>query len=246
MGYIYKITNKENNKLYIGQTTKEKPRERFSQHRYLATHPDQEKSVSYLHRAMTLEGIDNFEFEVIEEVNNSELNEREKYWILFYNSKTPNGYNLTDGGEGTVGYSRSQTPEEKEKRRESNKQFFINNPEAREKARERAMELWKDEEYRKKVTENNKKFYQEHPDMFKGENNPMYGKKHTEEALEKIRQHAATRKTKIAQLDKNTLEVIQIFDGIKDAEKALQISHGWLSKAARNNKVAYGYRWKIL
>ena len=153
---------------------------------------------------------------------------------------------LADGGEGTVGYSRPQTPEEKEKRRESNKQFFINNPEAREKARERAMELWKDEEYRKKVTENNKKFYQEHPDMFKGENNPMYGKKHTEEALEKIRQHAATRKTKIAQLDKNTLEVIQIFDGIKDAEKALQISHGWLSKAARNNKVAYGYRGKIL
>ena len=151
MGYIYKITNKENNKLYIGQTTKEKPRERFSQHRYLATHPDQEKSVSYLHRAMTLEGIDNFEFEVIEEVNNSELNEREKYWILFYNSKTPNGYNLTDGGEGTVGYSRPQTPEEKEKRRESNKQFFINNPEAREKARERAIELWKDEEYRKKL-----------------------------------------------------------------------------------------------
>jgi hypothetical protein len=69
--------------------------------------------------------------------------------------------------------------------------------------------------------------------MFKGENNPMYGKKHTEEALAKMRAHAATRKIKIAQLDKDTLEIIKIFDGIKDAEKAMNISHGWLSKAAR-------------
>ena len=49
----------------------------------------------------------------------------------------------------------------------------------------------------------------------------MYGKHHTEEALEKIRNHAATRKNKIAQLDKDTLEIINIYDGIKDAEKAL-------------------------
>ena len=79
--------------------------------------------------------------------------------------------------------------------------------------------------------------------MFKGKNNPMYGKYHTEEALEKIRAHAATRKLKIAQLNKDTLE---IFDGVKDAEKALNVSHGWLSKAARQNKIAYGFRWKFL
>lgn len=81
---------------------------------------------------------------------------------------------------------------------------------------------------------------------FKGENNPMYGKKHTEEALQKIRAHAATRKVRIAQLDKKTLEIIQIFDGIKDAEKALNVSHGWLSKAARLDKIAYGFRWKFI
>lgn len=69
--------------------------------------------------------------------------------------------------------------------------------------------------------------------MFKGKNNPMYGKHHTEEALEKMRAHATTRKLKIAQLNKDTLNVIQIFDGVKDAEKALNVSHGWISKAAR-------------
>ena len=82
--------------------------------------------------------------------------------------------------------------------------------------------------------------------MFKGENNPMYGKHHTEEALQKMKNYAATRKLKIAQLDKNTLEIIQVFDGVKDAEKALGASHGWLSKAARQDKIAYGYKWKFI
>ena len=105
---------------------------------------------------------------------------------------------MTLGGEGTLGHSRLQSIDEKEKRKKSNIQFYESNPKAKEEASLRAKALWENEEYRKKVTESNKQFYQEHPDMFKGENNPMYGKKHTEEALKKIRTHAATRKTKIA------------------------------------------------
>ena len=38
MGYIYKITNLKNNKKYIGQTIKERPADRYNQHKYLATH----------------------------------------------------------------------------------------------------------------------------------------------------------------------------------------------------------------
>ena len=245
MGYIYKITNNINNKVYIGQTIKQRPTDRFSQHRYDSRNL-KDNDNSYLHKAMNLYGVDNFSFEVIEEIENQFLNEREIYWIQVYDSLTPNGYNLTLGGEGTKGFSRPQSLEEKEKRKESNKQFYLEHPEEREKISQRTKELWQNEEYRNKVTESNKKFYQEHPDMFKGENNPMYGKKHTEEAIGKIKAHAATKKQKIAQLDKETLEIIQIFDGVKDAEKALQVSHGWLSKAARADKIAYGYRWKFI
>lgn len=79
MGYIYKITNKINNKIYIGQTIKERPSDRYSQHRYLANHPEQEKGISYLHRAMALDGLDNFQFEIIEQIENGLLNEREQY-----------------------------------------------------------------------------------------------------------------------------------------------------------------------
>lgn len=246
MGYIYKIINIKNQKIYIGQTTKKRPTDRFFQHKYLALHPQQEKNISYLHRAMKSDGIDNFKFEIIEQVDNLLLNEREKYWIKQYNSLAPNGYNLTVGGQGTPGFSRPQSQEEKNKKGNSVKKYYQNHPQAREKVSQRTKELWKDPEYREKVISSNKKFYQQHPDMFKGKNNPMYGKYHTEEALEKIRAHAATRKLKIAQLNKDTLEIIQIFDGVKDAEKALNVSHGWLSKAARQNKIAYGFRWKFL
>ena len=48
------------------------------------------------------------------------------------------------------------------------------------------------------------------------------------------------------QLDKETLEIIKIYDGVKDAEKELEVSHGWIAKAANSNKVAYGYRWKFV
>lgn len=245
MGYIYKITNKTNGKLYIGQTTKIRATDRFSQHRYLANHPEQEKSPSYLHRAMRSNGIDNFSFEVIEEIPNTQLNERGIYWIEYYNSLSPNGYNLTSGGEGTLGYSRPQSLEERLKRQESNIQFYIDHPEAREAASKRTKALWENSEYRRKVTESNKKFYAEHPDMFRGENNPFYGKHHTEESLKKIHAASKKRQTPIAQLDKDTLNLIKIYDGIKEAEKQLGASHGWLSKAARQNKVAYGYRWSF-
>lgn len=246
MGYIYKITNKSNQKVYIGQTIKERPTDRYSQHRYLANHPEQERGIGYLHRAMAKEGLDNFSFEIVEEVNNDLLNDREQYWIVYYNSLVPNGYNITEGGAGTIGHSRPQTLEEREKRKQSNKQYYIDHPEAKQMISERTKELWKDEDYRNRVTESNKKFYAEHPDMFKGENNPFYGKHHTEETKAKIKASSISRYKKIAKLDKDTLEVLKIYDGVKEAERDLQVSHGWISKAANQDKVAYGFRWKFL
>lgn len=245
MGYIYKITNTLNQKSYIGQTIT-KLSERFAKHKYLANHPEQQHNVSYIHRAIHKYGIENFTFETVEQIDNSLLNEREKYWIQYYNTFVPDGYNLTKGGDGTAGFSRPQSEEEKKQRSESLKQYYKNHPEAKEKIGKRTSELWKNPEYRRKVTQSNKEFYKNHPDMFKGKNNPMYGKHHTEQALKKIRAHAAKQKLKIAQLDKETLETIQEFDGIRDAERALNVSHGWIAKAARQDKVAYGFRWKFL
>ena len=50
-----------------------------------------------LYKAFNKYGIENFTFEGIEEVPNEQLDEREKYWIKYYNSYL-DGYNSTLGG----------------------------------------------------------------------------------------------------------------------------------------------------
>lgn len=94
-GFIYKITNNLNNKVYIGQTI-QKPIERFYQH--CAKKCDKYILNMVIHKAIFKYGKDNFTFEVIEEVPKQQLNEREEYWIKYYNSYT-DGYNSTKGGQ---------------------------------------------------------------------------------------------------------------------------------------------------
>ena len=96
MGYIYKITNNVNNKCYIGQT------ERTIQIRWLEhIRPSKYKSELPLYRAISKYGIDNFSIEEIEECNNTNLDEREIYWIDYFDTYR-NGYNCTEGGGGGI------------------------------------------------------------------------------------------------------------------------------------------------
>jgi hypothetical protein len=85
---VYKITNIVNEKIYIGQTT-ETLEKRFKRHSGYQLNDN-----TYLHRAMKKYGVDNFKIEEIERVKNQkELDEREYYWIHYYNSHIE-GYNL--------------------------------------------------------------------------------------------------------------------------------------------------------
>lgn len=95
MGYIYKIYNDVNDNIYIGQTTISIPT-RWSQHKQNAKTRE-----THLYLAMRKYGIDNFHIEKIEEVPDKQLDEREKYWISYYNSYY-DGYNSTLGGEGKL------------------------------------------------------------------------------------------------------------------------------------------------
>lgn len=93
MKYIYKIENLINHKIYIGQTNN--PQRRFTEHRAKGY---EENSHKILYYAFDKYGIDNFSFDVIENVNDEDVNDREKYWIAYYDS-FENGYNMTEGGD---------------------------------------------------------------------------------------------------------------------------------------------------
>ena len=90
---IYKITNRLNWKIYVGQTH-QSIEKRFLQH---------SKTNSPLGQAMSQCGLENFTIEIIEECATQEqANERERFWIKVLNCKMPNGYNRSSGGEGGI------------------------------------------------------------------------------------------------------------------------------------------------
>jgi group I intron endonuclease len=93
-GYIYKITNIDNGKSYIGQTTNT-VNYRWNQHIYFSKN----NSNNYLHRAIRKRGIDRFQVKKLcTAINIQELNHREEYCIRIFNTVRPFGYNIKKGG----------------------------------------------------------------------------------------------------------------------------------------------------
>lgn len=89
-GYIYLTTNIINNKKYIGKHKSEIFTEKYK------------GSGKYLWKAIDKYGIENFEVKLIEKCNSlEELNNREIYWISYYNAVDSDMfYNLASGGDG--------------------------------------------------------------------------------------------------------------------------------------------------
>lgn len=82
---IYKIENLLNHKVYIGQSLHIE--KRWQEH----CRPSKNSVIS---NAIKKYGKNNFSFQIVEECDPSQLDEREVYYIQFYNSLTPNGYNI--------------------------------------------------------------------------------------------------------------------------------------------------------
>lgn len=99
-GFIYKITNTLNQKVYIGKTTTSL-KERWEEHQLDAYRECM--SNRPLYKAIRKYGISNFSIELIEECDISVLSNREIYWIETYHSFS-NGYNATLGGDGKILY----------------------------------------------------------------------------------------------------------------------------------------------
>lgn len=96
---IYKITNKINGKVYVGQTV-QSPGRRWALHK----HQYSVRLDRPLYRSMHKHGFGNFVMEVLETLPNDAplevLNAREQFWVAELKSMVPTGYNLTNGGHG--------------------------------------------------------------------------------------------------------------------------------------------------
>ena len=109
--WIYKITNIQNNKVYIGQTIRP-IEQRFKRHLNDALNNILD---THFAKAIRKYGKDSF---IIEEIDSAqtqdELNQKEQYWIRYYNS-VEDGYNETDAISKCGGNTyQSKTEEEME------------------------------------------------------------------------------------------------------------------------------------
>lgn len=102
MHSIYRLTNTVNGKIYIGLTNNYK--KRLREHSYASND-------YYISRAIKSYGWESFTSEVLETTSSlSKAREREKHYISELCSNNPTiGYNLTEGGEGTLGFSPNAT-----------------------------------------------------------------------------------------------------------------------------------------
>jgi len=99
---IYKITNLLNGLVYVGQSINID--KRWMNHKNNGFNPNSKDYNIPLYQDFRKYGLEHFAFEVIEECLQEELNDKEQYWIEYYNSFF-NGYNESVGGTVHCRYS---------------------------------------------------------------------------------------------------------------------------------------------
>ena len=160
-GFIYAIIDGTNDFEYIGQTTKT-VEERFKQHA---------QADSYIGHVIRAHGEDLFVVAVLKVCHSKdELDFWERHFIKSRNTKAPNGYNLTDGGDGVVGWTDEMRARVSEantgKKRTSEQRANISAAQ---------VERFKDPAEREKISASKR-----------GEKHPNYGKHRSAETRKRI------------------------------------------------------------
>jgi len=241
LGYIYKIKNIISNKTYIGQTVKKDVRRRWSEHLCLLRSDNHYNS--HLQNSFNKHGEEFFIFGVVKQHDTiEELNESETFFIEKFESLTPNGYNLTTGGQNTI---LSQEIIEKLSG-ENNHNYGLKGKDHYLYGIERT------DEVKEKVRQKVLLAYKEDRLNVTGANNPFYGKKHTEKTKKKISNSRTGKRVsgnhpnakKVIQYDLNG-EEIKEWDCIIDAGKEIGINRRNISAVCNGKrKTCGGYKWK--
>lgn len=252
---IYLYINKINGHKYVGQA-----KDFIKRHKEHINESKNENRKEYnypFNKAIRKYGIENFEIKILaENIKDKErISEYEIFFIKRYKSlKTQNGYNIAKGGYENPfeGKTEEEIKEINKRRSESMKGKNSGDNNAKYWLNKKMSE-----ESRKKMSEAKKEIYI-------GENNPFYGKHHTEESKQKQRDKMRGRKLtdehkqklghkgsknpkskRIAQYDLDG-NLIKVWDYIQEASEHFRINRNTLRtylKGKNNNKYKE-YIWK--
>lgn len=147
MGVLYQLTS-PSGKRYIGITS-QRMDERWRQHIAYAR-----QGIGWpICRAIRKYGAESFKVRVLAQVEDSEMFELERRAIEVFGTRVPGGYNVTAGGEGTLGAEVSRETREKASRRMKGRQpACIATPESRARAGRAMREVWNRPGYRERVS----------------------------------------------------------------------------------------------
>lgn len=223
MGYIYLITNKINNKKYIGQTLRSDVNTRWKYHKC-----NNKKYIGQiLYNAYQKYGTNNFDYKIICICFDEDTNKYEKEYIQKYDTIYPNGYNLLEGGD-------NKKHSEYTKQLISSKLKGINHP-----------------NYGKKLQDNHvlnikKSLIKEKTIL----NNEIIGRSQTEITKNKIKEkiiqyYKKNSKILIEQYDLNN-NLINTYYSYSDAARQADINKTYLTRVLNNktNNIAKGFIWK--
>lgn len=285
MKCIYLRTNLANGKQYVGQTNDFKQREKEWK-------CNKKYAGYYINNARNKYGVENFKTDILKECQTQEeLNQWEQYYIKELNTKVPNGYNLTDGGGGLSGYEFTEehkrnlseakkgkiVSEETKKKLSQILKGRIISEETKRKIGEAHKGKHLSEESKKKISESHKGIglgvkRPEFAEKMKGENNPFFGKTHTQETIDKIikankgktpynkgkkiedlfgkekadwlREKAINNAVPVNQYDLDG-NFVKEWSCAKEASRELGLEYTNINKCVNGKyKTAFGYIWK--
>lgn len=221
---IYKIENKINNKKYIGQSVNIE--KRWREHRNDAFNSNCKDYNMTIYKAFRKYGLNNFSFNIIEECESNELNDKEVYWVDYFNSYYE-GYNETIGGnESHIHLGRPVELYDMEGK------YVKEYPNVTEAAKD--LNISRNTIYqilykkRKSAKNYQYKYKDDTTTIITKYNNKQGGKK------------------EVAQCNKDG-EIIQIFESIANAAKTLKIDSSTISKCCKGKlKTCGGFYWKYI